>query len=266
LQRREEAREHLIPFCQYVWPGFKPRLHRQLIAGALEMVERGEIKRLLMQTPPQIGKSTLVSQFFPAWYLGRHPDNDIILCCYNAELAMRHAVRARQNVMEDGYRRVFGDLSGHHPYVQLSRTEASARYWRLDNPYRGGLRAAGVGGGIGGWGAKLALIDDPVKNAKEADSDVIRAQHINWYNEDLYSRLSRGEDGEGAIIICQTRWHDNDLSGYLLKQQAEGGELWHVLRLPAMAEDALTISEWAKANNVTPDRLLVADMMDGIAA
>jgi hypothetical protein len=630
LQRREAAREHLIPFCQYVWPGFKPRLHRQLIAGALEMVERGEINRLLVFCPPQAGKSTLVSQFFPAWYLGRNPEKNMILCSYNADLAMNHSLMARQNMREDGYRRVFGDLSGLDSPVELSTNAAAAKHWRLQYPHRGSLKTAGVGGGITGFGANCVvsgtqiatesgimnveqlcamerpprvwafnhdtnqaqlcavvatkvsqtnelidisttggrslrttanhryyitgrgyreaallgrgdklvsqkqvdmpivrqpqgqgkqvlsgvllqgeaqqgqtdvrcvrdevrdrrwrtqeedtprlqpqllleqvrgnvlraqheayvptlwqanalqpeqgvllervsgsgtttqtdedlcvvqggiqkqfsnspvlfnglqeygalspyawegqpalqdwdelrevvyadatidngarrpqvrrmpdtreeaqgsslwptstaneladspyqrgsqgqysrelgnavqyvscdpsqveedtvslvrhlrleqvsvydiqvegcsnffangilvhnclIIDDPVKDAKEADSAIIREDHINWYKQSAHSRLSHGSDGEGAVIICQTRWADMDLSGYLLKQQAEGGELWHVLRLPAMAEDPLTIEEWCKANFITPDRLLVADTTKGIAA
>jgi hypothetical protein len=123
------------------------------------------------------------------------------------------------------------------------------------------LRAAGVGGGITGFSAKLLIIDDPVKGSKMADSEITRSDHINWWNEEATTRLSHGDDGEGAVIICGTRWHDMDLQGYLLKHQAEGGEKWHVLRLPAAAEDPITIEEWAKNNHVDREHFLVADMM-----
>jgi hypothetical protein len=230
------------------------------------MVERGEIKRLMILTPPQVGKSTLVSQFFPAWYLGRNPDRKFVLASYSMGLAVDHSKMARQNMREDGYRRVFGDLSGLPNPVQLAPKASATNHWRLDAPHRGTFKAAGVGSGLTGFGADLIDIDDPVGDPKDAESDIIRESVINWYKQVAYSRLSHGEDGEGSILLTQTRWHDNDLSGYLLKQQAEGGDLWYVLRLPAAAEDPLTIEEWAKANFITPDRLLVADTIKGIAA
>lgn len=264
IERRTAAQEHFIPFCQYTWHGFKARPHRQLIGAALEMVERGEIDRLILNTPPQVGKSTEVSQFFPPWYLGRHPNDNIILASYNADLAANHSFMAREIMLSSEYRNVFGDFSMYDVPVALSDKAAATKHWRLRQPYRGGLKSAGVGGGIGGYTANLLIIDDPVKDAEEADSEKIRASHMDWYKQVAYARLSHGEDGEGAVILCTTRWHDLDMAGQLLKEQAEGGEKWHVLRLTAVGEDPLTIAEWAERSNVEPEYFLVADDFGGL--
>ena len=97
----------------------------------------------------------------------------------------------------------------------------------------GGLKAVGVGAGITGFGANLIIIDDPVKNREQANSLTYRDKVWNWYNNDLYTRL----EPDGEVVLIQTRWHEDDLAGRLLRQAAEGGEQWEVVDLPALAED-----------------------------
>jgi len=96
----------------------------------------------------------------------------------------------------------------------------------------GGVRAVGVGGGVTGFGAGLIVIDDPVKNRAEAESETIRENVWDWFNDDIYTRL----EPDAAIILIQTRWHDDDLAGRLLKEMDNGGEQWAVVNLPALAE------------------------------
>jgi len=95
----------------------------------------------------------------------------------------------------------------------------------------GGVRAVGVGGGITGFGAKLVIIDDPIKSRAEAESKTYRERVWDWFNDDIYTRL----EPDAAIILIQTRWHEDDLSGRLLKQMSDGGEHWDVISLPALA-------------------------------
>jgi predicted phage terminase large subunit-like protein len=96
----------------------------------------------------------------------------------------------------------------------------------------GGLRAVGVGSGVTGFGANLIIIDDPVKNRAEAESETYRENVWDWFNDDIYTRL----EPNGSIILIQTRWHEDDLAGRLIKEMAEGGEYWDILALPAIAE------------------------------
>ncbi|MBK7513550.1 MAG: hypothetical protein IPI76_14995 [Chloracidobacterium sp.] len=83
-----------------------------------------------------------------------------------------------------------------------------------------------------GYGADLIIIDDPVKGRSEAGSPVLRERLWNWFRDDLSTRL----EPEGSIILIQTRWHEDDLAGRLLREQADGGDQWTVIRLPALAE------------------------------
>ncbi len=97
----------------------------------------------------------------------------------------------------------------------------------------GGLRAVGVGSGVTGFGANLIIIDDPVKSRAEAESQTYRDNLYNWFNDDIYTRL----EPDGSIVLIQTRWHEDDLAGRLLREsQEEGAEKWEVISLPAVAE------------------------------
>ena len=98
----------------------------------------------------------------------------------------------------------------------------------------GGLRAVGVGSGVTGFGANLIVIDDPVKSRAEAESQKMREKVWHWFNDDIYTRL----EPNGSIVLIQTRWHEDDLAGRLLREPVpEGGEKWEVVNLPALAEE-----------------------------
>ncbi len=114
----------------------------------------------------------------------------------------------------------------------------------------GGLRAVGVGGGVTGFGAGLIIIDDPVKSRAEAESQTFRDNIWDWFNDDLYTRL----EPEGKIILIQTRWHEDDLAGRLLREaKEEGGEQWEVISLPAIAESGITNYECRITNEENPE-------------
>jgi hypothetical protein len=108
------------------------------------------------------------------------------------------------------------------------------------------------------------LIDDPLRGWKDANSEIIRQQQINWYDSEADTRVA---PFDGVRVLCFTHWHEADIGGILLKRQATGGQLWHVLRLPALAETPQQTREWCDRHNVTPDRYLVADQpVDAVAA
>lgn len=184
-------------------------------------VERGEIDRLIITMPPRHGKTELASIRFPAWYLGRNPDKRIIAASYAAGLAYRISRQARNVVGGQGW-----------PFPQrLADDLAQVQQWDLAGQ-RGGYIAAGAGGAITGSGAHLLLIDDPIKNQEDADSAAMRDKLWEWYTSTAYTRLEEG----GAVAVIQTRWHAADLAGRLLAAQAQGGDQWTVLHLPALAD------------------------------
>lgn len=232
LLARRRARADLLEFARYTNPAYVPARHHQLIADKLEAVARGEIKRLIITLPPRHGKSELASRRFPAWFLGIHPEQPIIAASYNAELAGDFGREVRNIVATPEYQALF-------PETRLADDSKAANRWHTGQG--GGYVAAGVGTAITGRGAKILLIDDPFKDRKEADSELNRQRVKDWYTSTAYTRLMPG----GAVIVIQTRWHDDDLAGWLLAEQARGGDQWEVLCLPAIDGEGQALwPEW----------------------
>ena len=182
----------------------------------------------MLFVPPRHGKSELASVRFPAWYIGRDPQRKVILTSYGAVLAYKFSRRVRNLIKSPLYRRLY-------PGMDITGDAAAVQFWAWakDGEEAGAFNAAGVGGGITGEGCDLLIVDDPVKDAKEALSLTIRDDAYEWYASTAYTRLDRAAN---AIVVIQTRWHEDDLSGRLLQQAEEGGERWEVVDLPALAE------------------------------
>ena len=212
------ARRSLLRFTEYTNPQYQRAQHHAQIAAKLEAVERGEIDRLMIFMPPRHGKSELASKRFPAWCLGRDPSRQIIAASYNSDLANDFGRNVRNIVAEPEFGQVF-------PGVGLASDSQAAN--RMNTNYGGAYVAAGVGTAVTGRGAHIALIDDPFKDREEADSERRRNTVWDWYRSTLYTRLMPS----GAIVLIQTRWHEDDLAGRLLEHEA--GQ-WDVLELPAV--------------------------------
>lgn len=218
LAKARQARNSLLAFTEYTNPLYKRAQHHEQIADRLEAVERGEIDRLMIFMPPRHGKSELASKRFPAWCLGRDPMRQIIAASYNSDLANDFGRNVRNIVAEPEFGQVF-------PGVTLAADSQAAN--RMNTNRGGAYVAAGVGTAVTGRGAHIALIDDPFKDREEADSERRRELVWDWYRSTLYTRLMPG----GAIVLIQTRWHEDDLAGRILEQEADQ---WEVLELPAL--------------------------------
>lgn len=188
--------------------------HLQHIRAQLDRVTSGEIDRLILTVPPRHGKSEMVTVRYPAWLLENEPERRVIVGAYNQTLANKFSRKTR-NIAR--------------PRVTLNTERTAVDDWETEAG--GGLRAVGVGAGVTGMGGDLIVIDDPVKNRQEANSQTYRDRVWDWYTDDLYTRLEPG----GAIILIMTRWHEDDLAGRLLADTE--GDRWTVVNLPALAED-----------------------------
>lgn len=213
-----KARSSLLAFTEYTNPLYARAQHHEQIAAALEEVERGDNDRLMIFMPPRHGKSELASKRFPAWCLGRNPTRQIIAASYNSDLADDFGRNVRNIVAEPEFSQVF-------PKVTLAPDSKAAG--RMNTNHGGAYVAAGVGTAVTGRGAHIALIDDPFKDRQEADSERRRELVWDWYRSTLYTRLMPG----GAIVLIQTRWHEDDLAGRILEQERDQ---WKVLELPAI--------------------------------
>ena len=273
--------EEFKAWLKRTWPNMTWEWkHQVYIYKHLKRVFDGDCRRLMIFVPPRHGKSELVTVRYPAWELKHNPEKKIIIGSYNQRLANRFSRMIRSALAEDAFREReqngdsgtrepdpgfdedreykkrdepvtrncgLGERSGSNEDVGFSsRGKNSESEW--ETPQRGGVRAVGVGAGITGYGAHLIIVDDPVKSRAEAESETCRERVWNWFNDDLYTRL----EPDGKIILIQTRWHEDDLAGRLLREAREGGEQWEVISLPALAESGITNDEF-QITNCEPD-------------
>ena len=221
MEGKEKARDTLLGYAKYQMESYLTPPHIKVLASKLEAVERGEIKRLAIFMPPRHGKSILSSEFFPAWYLGRNPKKFIICSTYGQELADDFGRKVRNQLQDPHYQELFPD-------VGLATDSSSMRRF---NTSKGGVYyAVGAGSAITGRGAHLLLIDDPIKGREDADSDAMRSNLLDWYRSTAYTRLMPG----GSVVLIQTRWHEDDLAGWVLKETEHEG--WEVIEFPAVLD------------------------------
>lgn len=226
------ARRDFLEFVLQVRPQFKVNFHHEIICDRLTRLASESGQRLIVTLPPQYGKSELISRCFPAWILGKMPEAKIIMASYSASLASTFN-RAAQAVLESQeYAEVFPDT--------LIRPKAPRKFKRtgteVDTSKGGYLYSVGVGGSTTGRSADpLLIIDDPFKDWKSALSPVQRESVIEWFGAVIESRLSL----RANVVIVQTRWHEGDLSGHLLKKALEDKEAtqWELINFPALVED-----------------------------
>lgn len=202
---------------------YEPVWFHWLIASCLQKVTTGAIKRLIITMPPRHGKSELCSKTFPPWYLGYRngEQRSIIAASYAARLSHAFGRAGRNMARSPLYSEIFGE--------HLDRAQGTSKAeWALTNGNT--YSAAGVGGGITGFGASVFLIDDPIKDRKQANSAVYREALKDWYKEVALTRLTP----DGAMVIIMTRWHYDDLVGWLLTEPEWAGENFTVIKLPAI--------------------------------
>jgi predicted phage terminase large subunit-like protein len=192
--------------------------------SARELQKEG-YRGLIIEEPPRHGKSELCSHYFPAWYLGQFPNDRVILTSYEADFAAEWGAKVRGTLEEFG-REVFG--------VAISKTSKARDRWDVSG-YSGGMKTAGAGGPITGRGGHLAIIDDPIKNYEEAQSETIRAKIWNWYLSTFRTRL----EPNAIVLVIMTRWHEDDLIGRILNAQEEDSlaDRYLRIRLPMLAEE-----------------------------
>ena len=188
--------------------------------------------------PPRHGKSELATIHYAAYRLLVDQSLRVIIGAYNHSLACTFSRQTRRIAKEFGF--------------NFSDDQNKQNQWSSE--HGGGLYAVGVGSGVTGYGADLVIIDDPVKSRAEAESPTYRARVMDWYQNDLYTRLHPG----AAIVLIMTRWHSLDLAGQLLEQANDGGEQWEVVSLPAIAEEHDLIGR-QPGEALWPDRYSVED-------
>lgn len=220
------ARRFFLVFVFYVYPKFEFKLHHLKIISVLQAVFFGKVRFVQFAAPPRHGKSLLCSELYPAWWLGKNPDKQIIHASYAASLSNSFSMKVRAMVRDDvRYRKVF-------PHMALSPERQRVDDWKTIQG--GGFKSIGVTGGITGHGADLFIIDDPHKEGDEQSPAAMQAV-FDWWTSAARTRLHPG----AAVIFIMTRWAVRDMAGRLI-ELAEFDPLadqWLVIRFPALAEE-----------------------------
>lgn len=238
LERKRRALElwnlnrgHLLNFTAYTMPSYQINWHHNLICQYLMQWIFGDINKLAIFTPPRHGKSELVSRRTPAFILGHMPWAKVVIASYADRLASKMNVAAQRIMSSPAYRDLFPGIilpeKGAFNPEKKKRTDNFAEILGHD----GSILSTGVEGTLTGEGATHLIIDDPLKNEKEAFSPVIRESNYNWWQATAETRL----EDPYKVCLTMTRWHDDDLAGRLLSEDPE----WVVLTLPAIATETL---------------------------
>ncbi|NJA59176.1 terminase large subunit domain-containing protein [Streptomyces sp. NEAU-H3] len=196
--------------------------HLDLIDGVFRRIAAGERMQVMLTMPPRHGKSQRASRWGPLWYLRRNPTARVMLASYGADLADDHGRWVRDQLRE--HSATLG--------IRLDDASRAANRFDLEAPrsssVRGGMVTAGVGGSLTGKGFSLGIIDDPFKGSDDANSPAQRGRVWDWYQSVFYTRRAPG----ASIILINTRWHEDDLSGRILATEPEN---WTLIDLPALA-------------------------------
>jgi predicted phage terminase large subunit-like protein len=216
---------------RFAWPALNPATlfvdnwHVGAICEHLEAVARGQIRRLIINMPFRMLKSTIVSQAFPAWDWVNHPSREFLTSSYAGDVAMRDAVDARRIIESPDYQLAFGDV------FQLTGDQnVKTRY---ENDKRGRRTTTSTDAAGTGFGGDIRIVDDPV-SAKKADSPLEIAKSVEWWRGTMATRAN--DPSTGAAIVVHQRLNAGDLTGYLLAEEKG----WEHLVLPMRFDPELT--------------------------
>jgi len=229
LEQRDHAKSHLAGFAEYTL-GVRPALHHRMICDAIDALwdPVDPYDELIVLAPPGSAKSTYTSVALPPYFMGRFPTSHVLTASYSTELAEKWGRRVRGIVASNRFQTLFP--------IKLSQDSTAAGRWA--NNKGGEFYAAGVGSGILGFRADLAIIDDPISGFEQAQSITQLSKMHGWYETDFATRL---KPQAKLVLICQ-RLARNDLAGYLIDRNIEQPtRKQRILRLPmeAIENDAL---------------------------
>jgi len=218
--------ENPVTLAAKLDPRYEVRAHLEVIGAELAALERAEFDRLMVNTPPRVGKTRTAVEWFVFWWLIRHPTHRVIIGCYGDDLATRAGVHIRKLVQ------TYGAAYG----LVLERGAGTKKDWSLTTG--GGVRAVGVGSGITGHDGDLIVVDDPTKSRAEAESVARRDAIYDWWSGDLMTRSVPGT----SVLLIQTPWHPDDLRARVVNEQGlvENGGRWRVCIMAALCENPAT--------------------------
>ena len=226
-KRQQLAQDDFLSFIAAIDTNYKFGVHLKRLGGLLMEVETNLKNRIAVSMAPRMGKSQMISIYYPAWYLGKHPDHKVIVASHTADLAVVMARKVRNLINTPEYKAIF-------PETNIASDAKAAAQW---NTTKGGeYFAIGVGGALAGRGAHLIIADDPLSEQDiKAGNTTSLDNAYEWFSAGLRTRLMP----DGKICVLHTRWHQRDLIGRLIKDSAmnEGGDTYETFEFPAILNE-----------------------------
>lgn len=249
-KRREFARYHMRGFVKYTFPLYQADPFHDDVCNHIDRVvfddhPDGNINHLMLFAPPQHGKSHIVSFSLPGFWLAHNPNLPVLLTSYGTTLARRNSLRARSIFESDFYAELYQSWG-----IVKDKTQWRQDHWNIQDPYQGYVFATGLDGPMTGHGFGLGVIDDPIRNWADAQSDTIRENAWQWYHGTYKTRMWESH----RTILMMTRWHEDDVAARIIANEGttdEGGK-WDVLAYPALAESQVERDAAAKTLHLSP--------------
>jgi predicted phage terminase large subunit-like protein len=246
-RRMTAAQQDFLAFIALVDRQYKFGTHLKRLGYLLMDAEQGIKDRLAVSMAPRMGKSTMISVYYPAWYLGRNPTHKVLIASHTADLAVDMARKVRNLMQTELYRKCF-------PGVAISADVKAAGKWTTNQG--GEMFALGVGGAIAGRGGDIIIVDDPISEQaiKSGNFDQLDTVY-EWFVSGLRTRLMPG----GRIVVLHTRWHQRDLIGRILKDSAMNPEAdqYEMFEFPAI----LYADDPEKAKSLWPEQWTLESLL-----
>ena len=233
----ELARRDFFDYCELMAPDFYKRSRQYLVqlANTLqEFVFNSPKKVLVISIPPRCGKSRTAS-LFAEWTFGKDPTKKIMTGSYNETLSTQFAKTVRNTIQTQKVEPFIPVFSDVFPDVKIKQGDAAMNMWSLEGQYSSYL-ATSPSGTATGFGCSLMIIDDVIKNAQEANNQLTKQSHYEWFTNTMLSRLEEG----GKIIIIMTRWASDDLAGRIINHFKDDAE---VISLKALQDDGTMLCD-----------------------
>lgn len=233
----QEAEEDLIRFAEVTMPVLRfpddphkttyvAAKHHRIMARKMMQVERGESRKVIINTGPRHGKTEICTRRFTAWLSGRNPDKDIIVATYNEKFAQNFGKEVSDIISSQRFKQIFPEYSLTRDNNEHKTTHAG-----------GDLFFLGRQSTTTGRGADVIIVDDPTKNEKEVKTQEFRDGVWEWFTQTL---LTRRHTDKAAIVVSQTRWHEDDIVGRISDKSnpaysAKFAKGFEIIDLPCIA-------------------------------
>lgn len=237
--KQELARRDFFTYCNLMAPDFyqPDRAYLVQLCRAFQAFVESDEEVMVVNMPPRHGKSRTAS-LLVEWVLGRDRTQKIMTGSYNETLSTTFSKNVRNAIQEqkaDLYIPVYADV---FPGTRVKHGDGAMNLWSLEGGYNNYLATSPTGTATG-FGATLMIVDDLIKNAEEANNELVKEKHWNWFTDTMLSRLEEG----GKLIIIMTRWATDDLAGRALEHYKQSGARLRHVRIKALQDDGTMLCD-----------------------